>query len=44
MNDLATLLLAFSTPVILLLVWHAVREFRERLPWNRMWEDLEMAL
>ena len=40
MNDWTILLLAFGIPVVLLLVWHVVREIRERLSWNRMWKDL----
>ena len=40
MSDLSILLLAFGIAVVLLLVWHVVREIRSRLRWNRMWKDL----
>ena len=41
MDNWITLLLAFGIPVGILLAWYAFREFRKRLQWHRMWNDME---
>lgn len=40
MDNLTILLLAFGIPAVLLLLRHAVCEFKYRLRWDRMREDL----
>ena len=40
MSNLTILLLALGISAGILLVRYAIREFRKRLRWHRMWEDL----